>query len=131
MIDRRTILATFSALAAIQFASLAHAAEKAPFDQAKFDAAMKSGAPVLVEVHAPWCPVCKKQTPILSELSAKPKFAKIARFEVDFDSQKSLLKTWNVQKQSTLIVFKSGKEVDRSTGVTDPAKLEELLAKAL
>lgn len=131
MLSRRSILAAFSIVAISGTASFVQAADKTPFDKAQFDAAMKGGKPVLVEVHASWCPVCKKQTPILSELSAKPKFSHIARFNVDFDSQKDLLKTFSVQKQSTLIVFKAGKEVDRSTGVTDPAQLEALLAKAL
>ena len=112
-------------------ATIAGASEKMAFDQAKFDGALKAGKPVLLEVHASWCPVCKVQTPILGDLAASPKYNDVVRFNIDFDTQKDLLRTLNVQKQSTLIAFKGGKEVDRSTGVTDKAAIESLLAKAL
>ncbi len=59
------------------------------------------------------------------------RFKDMAVFEVDFDSQKDALRMLNVQKQSTLIVYKGGKEVARSTGETTKAAIEGLLAKAL
>ena len=52
-------------------------------------------------------------------------------FTVDFDSQKDLLRKLNVQKQSTLIVFKGKKEVGRSTGDTNPGRIEALLNKSI
>ncbi len=69
--------------------------------------------------------------PILSKLEGEPRFANLNVFHVDFDSQKDVLKALNVQKQSTLIVFKGGKETGRSTGATDPVSIEELLEKSL
>ncbi len=127
MLDRRAL---FASLAAIAIAVPALADGKA-FKSADFDKAKASGKPVLVEVSAPWCPTCKAQKPILSELKAQPRFKELASFEVDFDSQKDALRLLNVQKQSTLIVFKGGKEVARSTGETSKAAIEGLLAKAL
>ncbi len=127
MLDRRALLAS---LAAIAIAAPALADGKA-FKSADFDKAKASGKPVLVEVSAPWCPTCKAQKPILSELKAQPRFKDLASFEVDFDSQKDALRLLNVQQQSTLIVFKGGKEVARSTGETSKAAIEGLLAKAL
>jgi thioredoxin-like negative regulator of GroEL len=102
-----------------------------PFTQAAFDAAKAAGKPVLVEVSAPWCPTCKAQKPILSDLRAMPKFKDLVIFEVDFDSQKEVLRGLNVQKQSTLVVFKGGKEVGRSTGDTKKESIEALLAKSV
>ncbi len=127
MLDRRAL---FASLAAIAIAVPALADGKA-FKSADFDKAKASGKPVLVEVSAPWCPTCKAQKPILSELKAQPRFKDLSSFEVDFDSQKDALRLLNVQKQSTLIVFKGGKEVARSTGETSKAAIEGLLAKAL
>ncbi len=127
MLDRRAL---FASLAAIAMAVPALANGQA-FKSADFDKAKASGKPVLVEVTAPWCPTCKAQKPILSELKAQPRFKDMAVFEVDFDSQKDALRMLNVQKQSTLIVYKGGKEVARSTGETTKAAIEGLLAKAL
>jgi thiol-disulfide isomerase/thioredoxin len=109
----------------------AQAAEAAAFTPAAFEAARKAGLPILVEVTAPWCPTCKAQKPILSELSAQPRFAKLAIFQVDFDTQKDALKMLRVQMQSTLISYKDDKEVGRSTGVTNKAAIEDQLNKSI
>lgn len=58
--------------------TIAQASEAKMFTPAAFDAAKKAGGPILVEVTAPRCLTCKTQKPILSELSAQPKFAKLA-----------------------------------------------------
>ncbi len=109
----------------------AQASEAKMFTPAAFEAAKKAGGPILVEVTAPWCPTCKAQKPILSELSAQPKFAKLAIFQVDFDSQKDALKMLGVQMQSTLISYKGDKEVGRSTGVTSRTAIEDQLNKSI
>lgn len=111
--------------------SMAFAAMNSAFTQASFEAANKGGKPVLVEVTAPWCPTCKAQAPILGELSGQARFKDLQIFKVDFDSQKDVLKSLNVQMQSTLIVFKGGKEVGRSTGDTKKDSIDALLSKAL
>ena len=107
------------------------AAEPKPFDAAAFGAAQAAGKPILVEVTAPWCPTCKAQKPILSGLAVKPKFKDLVVFQIDFDSQKELLKKFDVFMQSTLIVFKGAKEAGRSTGDTNPGSIEALLDKAV
>jgi thiol-disulfide isomerase/thioredoxin len=130
MPSRRQTLALLAFLA-IAMNEAAHAADKKPFDAKAFDAAQAAGKSILVEVHAPWCPVCKAQAPILSRLSGEAKYKDVVRFDIDFDSQKDLLRKFNVQRQSTLIAFKGKQEVGRSTGDTNPASLESLLAKAI
>lgn len=130
MISRRQIVAA-GAVAAIFAVAPAYAGMRAAYTPAGLEAAKKAGKSILVEVHAPWCPVCKAQGPILSKLEADPRFANLAVFQVDFDSQKDALKALNVQKQSTLIVFKGATEKGRSTGATDPLSIEELLEKSL
>ena len=130
MLNRRHILGALALTAALA-CSGASAMDKKPFDQKAFDAAQAAGTPILIEVHAPWCPVCKAQTPILAKLADDARFKNLVRFGVDFDSQKDLLKTFNVQKQSTLIVFKGRQEAGRSTGDSNAASIEALLAKSI
>jgi thioredoxin 1 len=55
----------------------------------------------------------------------------LVSFDIDFDSQKDLLRKFNVQKQSTLIAFKGKEEAGRSTGETDPGSIEALLGRAI
>lgn len=131
MLNRRHLLGALAVATVLSLGPIASAADKRPFDQKAFDAAQAAGKPILVEVSAPWCPVCKAQAPILSRLKSDPRFKELVSFDIDFDSQKDLLKKLNVQKQSTLIVFKGKQEAGRSTGDTNAASIEALLAKSI
>jgi len=112
------------------FTAAAWAASK-PFDQAGFAAAQAAGKPILVEVHADWCPTCRAQAPVISELMRDPKNAGFVVLRVDFDNQKDVVKRLRTQYQSTLIVFRGKKEVSRSTGETRKDEIAAQLAKAL
>ena len=117
-------------IAGLFFSAAAWAAGN-PYDQAGFDAAQAAGKPILVEIHANWCPTCRAQEPIISELLREPKHAGFVVLRVDFDNQKDVAKRFRAQYQSTLIVFKGEKEVARSTGETRKDAIAAQLAKAL
>jgi thioredoxin 1 len=121
MMNRRLLLGALALSAALSVGSVAMAADKKPFDQKAFEAAQAAGKPILIEVYAP----------TLAKLRNDARFKNLVSFNVDFDSQKDLLKKFNVQKQSTLIVFKGSKEAGRSTGDTNAASIEALLAKSI
>jgi thiol-disulfide isomerase/thioredoxin len=57
-----------------------------PYSPEAFKAAQASGSPILVEIHADWCPTCKAQMPILERLTADPKFKDLKVFRVDLDA---------------------------------------------
>ncbi|PZN92472.1 MAG: thiol reductase thioredoxin [Hyphomicrobiales bacterium] len=124
-------------LAAVALAGLASTrsafafSAKAPFEVKAFEAAQAAGKPILVEISAPWCPTCKAQKPILSSLGSKPEFAKLTVFEVDFDSQKDVVRMLKATMQSTLIVYKGKQEAGRSVGDTNAASIEALLKKSV
>lgn len=128
MISRRMLVLTGFALVA---AAPALAKEPVTWDEAAFEAAKTAGKPILLEIHAVWCPTCKAQTPILGELTSEPKYADLQVFKIDFDTQKDLLKKLNVRMQSTLIVYKQGAEVGRSVGDTNRDSIAELLSKTI
>ena len=102
-----------------------------PFSMEAFKAAQASGNPILVEIHADWCPTCKAQGPILDKLTADPKFKDLKIFRVDFDAMKPVVKQFGAQAQSTLIVFKGASEQGRSVGDTKEASISALLNKSL
>jgi thiol-disulfide isomerase/thioredoxin len=131
MLTRRHLLAALALPASLSLVSIASAMERKPYDQAAFDAAQAAGKPILVEISASWCPICKAQAPILSRLRDDPRFKELVSLNIDFDSQKDLLRKFNVQKQSTLIVFRGKQEAGRSTGDTNAASIEALLAKSI
>ncbi len=132
MTTRRRILALVPfACAALALSAPATAGEMQPFSPAAFEAAQKSGKPILVDVSAPWCPICKTQKPIIAKLSADPRFKDLQVFDVDFDSRKDVLRQFNARMQSTLIAFKGETEVGRSVGETQPEWIEGLVEKTL
>ena len=96
-----------------------------------FDEALEAGDPILIHVTASWCEVCQIQKPIVASLLSKPDFKSMKKFDVDFDTEKEVLARYRVQMQSTMIVYKGGKEVDRETGETDRAAIETFLREAL
>lgn len=102
-----------------------------PFSAEAFKAAQASGSPILVEIHADWCPTCKAQGPILDKLTADPKFKDLKIFRVDFDAMKPVVKQFGAQMQSTLIVFRGAAEQGRSVGDTREASIAALLEKSL
>jgi thioredoxin 1 len=101
------------------------------FSEEAFKAAQASGSPILVEIHADWCPTCKAQDPILDKLTAEPKFRDLKVFRVDFDAMKPVVRRFGAQMQSTLIVFKGSAEKGRSVGDTKAASIAALLDKSL
>jgi thiol-disulfide isomerase/thioredoxin len=123
--------AIVAALGAAGLLSSAWANPTVPFSEQGFKAAQASGSPILVEIHADWCPTCKAQKPILDKLTADPKFKDLKIFRVDFDAMKPAVKEFGAQMQSTLIVFKGTAEQGRSVGDTKQASIAALLDKSL
>ncbi len=130
MLSRRVVLIGALAPIAVGFGP-ALAADPQPFDEQAFAEAQTAGKPILIWVHATWCPTCKAQRPILSDLTARPEFKDLAYFIVDFDDEKDVVRRFGARHQSTLIVFKGSTEMGRSVGDTHRASIEALLDKAL
>ncbi len=68
---------------------------------------------------------------MLKELTQTPEFRGTTRFVANFDTEKVLERSLGVTKQSTIVVFKDGKDSARSTGGTQRESLAELLRHAV
>ena len=130
MHSRRSILI---ATVAASFGALtpAFATSPQPFDDTAFADAQKAEKPILIAIHASWCPTCKAQKPILSDLTAEPKFKDLVYFVVDLDAQKDAVRSFGARVQSTLIAFKGTTETGRSVGDTERSSVAALLNKTL
>jgi thiol-disulfide isomerase/thioredoxin len=106
-------------------------ADEMPFDQAHYEAMHNNGKPFAVAFHANWCPTCRAQAPVLKELTQTREFSSITLFVANFDTEKVLERSLGVTKQSTIVVFKDGKESARSTGDTQRESLAELWRHAV
>lgn len=120
-----SILVLFAA-----FATFSSQAAEQPFDRVAFDAAVKAGQPVAVVFHADWCPTCRAQAPLLKQLVLQPKYKTLTLFVANFDNETQLKRELHVNQQSTIVVFKNGAEINRSTGDTQTDRLDAVLAGA-
>ena len=126
----KSLMAAVLSVVLSSFASFAVAAEL-PFNQAQFDATRSAGRPVAVVFHADWCPTCRAQAPVLKELAETPALKSLTLYVANFDSEKALKRSLGVTQQSTIVVFKGGKEIARSTGDTQRDRLDALLKQAV
>jgi thioredoxin 1 len=126
-------LTHFKSIAVIAIAwaasTLTFAAEK--FEKSVFDKLIADGKPVVVDFYAPWCPTCKTQEVILKELAADPTLKSIVVLRADYDYDSEAKRALRVNRQSTFVVFKGGKEVARSTGQTNRQRIVDLFKQAL
>jgi thioredoxin 1 len=126
----KTLVAAAFAVLLTTFATLSVSAE-VPYNQAQFDALRAAGKPVAVVFHADWCPTCRAQAPVLKQLTQSQDLKGITLFVANFDTETALKRSLGITKQSTIVVFKDGKETARSTGDTQPDTLSELLRRAI
>lgn len=130
-VSRRSSLLALAIAPMLAAISLTAArADTAKYTQDAFAQATKAGKAVLVDVTASWCPTCKAQAPVIKDLTSVGDYKDFVVLEVDFDSQKDVLKTFKVQSQSTLIAFKGDKETGRSVGQTSKEQISALLKTA-
>ena len=107
------------------FAFNANAIEKkTTFKKELFDKAQSDGKVVVISSWIKYCTSCASQMKILNK--AKNEFKNIEYFTFDV-TNKEIANFFNVQYQTTLLIFKDNKEVYRSLGETN----KELIYKAL
>jgi thioredoxin 1 len=131
MISYRSFLFAMIASLALLGALPASAAEWQPFSTSAFAAAQKEGKSILVDIFAPWCPVCRAQNPIRVQLTREPKFKDLVVFKVDFDNQPGEVRALKANQQSTLITYNGEAEKGRSVGDTNEKSIAALLQSAL
>ncbi len=99
-------------------------AKETTYTKELFDKALSDGKVVVVSSWIKYCSSCASQMKVLDK--AKNDFDKIEYFTFDV-TNKEIAKFFNVQYQTTLLIFKDNKEVYRSIGETT----KELIYDAL
>ena len=103
----------------------ANAMEKeTTFNQELFQKAQSDGKIVIVSSWIKYCTSCASQMKILNK--AKNDFENIEYFTFDVTNEE-IAKLFNVQYQTTLLIFKNNQEVYRSIGETS----KNLIYKAI
>ena len=117
-----TIITIF--FATISFSS----AKETTFKKELFDKALSDGKVVVVSSWIKYCSSCASQMKVLDK--AKNDFDNIEYFKFDV-TNKEIAKFFNVQYQTTLLIFKDNKEVYRSIGETTKELIYDALKSSI
>ena len=93
-----------------------------------FDKALSEGKVVVVSSWIKYCTSCASQMKVLEK--AKNDFDNIEYFAFDV-SNKEIAQFFNVQYQTTLLIFKDNKEVYRSIGETTKKLIYDALKSSI
>ena len=102
--------------------------KKTTFDKKLFDTAQLDGKVVVVSSWTKYCSSCASQMKVLN--NAKNEFDNIEYFAFDV-TNKEISKLFNVQYQTTLLIFKDNKEVYRSIGETNRDLIYEAIKSSI
>ena len=122
----RSFVLAIAALFLLPTAANAQAAWS-DYSASEFRAAQQQGRTIIVDVHADWCPTCRAQAPILNELRSDPRLADALFVRVDFDSDRTFLRTHRIPRQSTILVFDGAEEKGRSIAETNRGRLRAFI----
>ena len=98
------------------------------FDKDLFKQAQSDGKVVVVSSWIKYCYSCASQMKVLEK--AKNEFDNIEYFAFDV-TNKEISKFFNVQYQTTLLIFKNNKEVYRSIGETSREEIYKALKSSI
>ena len=103
-------------------------AKETTYNKADFDKALSEGKVVIVSSWIKYCTSCASQMKVLKK--AKNDFDNIEYFAFDV-TNKEIAKFFNVQYQTTLLIFKDNKEVYRSIGETTKELIYDALKSSI
>ena len=102
--------------------------KKTTFDKELFNKALSDGKVVVVSSWIKYCSSCASQMKVLDK--AKNQFDNIEYFTFNV-TNKEIAKLFNVQYQTTLLIFKDNKEVYRSIGETSRDLIYEAIKTSI
>jgi len=91
---------------------------------------LNSDMPVLVDFWAEWCGPCRIVGPIVEQL-AQSLEGKVKVFKLNVDRNQEIVTKYNVQSIPSLVLFKNGKEIARTIGLSPKEKYEKFVNNAL
>ena len=103
-------------------------AKETTFNKELFDKAQLDGKVVIVSSWVKYCTSCASQMKVLDK--AKNDFNNIEYFKFDVRN-KEIADLFNVQYQTTLLIFKNNKEVYRSIGETSKDLIYEAIKASI
>lgn len=91
-----------------------------------FNSLINSEKPVLVDFFATWCGPCQVLGPVLKQV--KDQLGdKISIVKIDVDKNQAASSHWQVRGVPTMILFQSGKQLWRQSGVLSKEEILQVI----
>lgn len=86
---------------------------------------LNSNKTTIVDFYADWCMPCKAMSPIVDEIAEEKSDIKVCKINVD--EAQDIASNYNIMSIPTIIVFKNGKIINKTIGVTSKGNILNLL----
>jgi thioredoxin 1 len=93
---------------------------------ASFNELINQPVPVLVDFKADWCQPCKMMAPVLKQVKQNFK-DQIKIIKIDIDKNPAVAQKYGIRGVPTLILFKSGREVWKQSGVLQANQINAVI----
>ena len=81
---------------------------------------------VLVDFFAEWCGPCKMMAPILEQVKNQLQ-EKVTILKVDVDKNQAIAQKLQIRGVPTMVIYKSGKQLWRQSGVVQASDLVRII----
>ena len=95
-----------------------------------FDQKIKNSEVAIVDIWATWCGPCKQLSPIIDEVSSELG-DKVLVGKMDADANLEFVKTLNVRNIPTILYYKNGEVVERTSGLKTKNEILSIVNKLL
>lgn len=93
-----------------------------------FSSLINQEKPVLVDFFAEWCGPCKMMSPILKQVKDELG-EKVSIIKIDVDKNQNLASQFQVRGVPTFVLYKSGNQVWRQSGMIQKRELVSIINK--
>jgi len=93
---------------------------------ASFNELINQPVPVLVDFKADWCQPCKMMAPVLKQVKQNFK-DQIRIIKIDIDKNPAVAQKYGIRGVPTLILFKSGREMWKQSGVIQANQINTVI----
>ena len=95
-----------------------------------FDEKIKNSEVAIVDIWATWCGPCKQLSPIIDEVSSELG-TKVTVGKMDADANLEFVKTLNVRNIPTILYYKNGEVVERTSGLKTKNEILSIVNKLM
>lgn len=82
---------------------------------------------VIVDCYADWCGPCRMLSPIIDDLAEEVDSCEF--YKLNVDEAENVSREYGIMSIPTVLIFKDGKEINKSIGLKTKEELKKLIEK--